>query len=1152
MDTKRTMNLVIAALTAWGVLNTSTPCRADGIDEPAPTFYQEPGLSPNRDYVNQHANEHIDPFSGKLQWHFVDLFIPGNGGLDLKVQRSYSSLNEQLGEMSAFGVGWTMHFGRVLRHASVSICDVTQGPSVAPVLELPDGSRQILYVALDQVSFISTARWKATCNTQSGGLNVFSPDGTRYEMTTQGLNVGSTAIKQSAAWYTTRMVDRNGNTMNFTYANIGSAYGVTGVTTSDGRTVTFNYQNGVLFSVTSGSRTWGYAFTPVAGFPGQFFLSAVTRPDSTQWAYEYNATGSNFPGTGTPGGFSLKKVTYPTGGTVSYTYGFVTFNPAPFLPPSTVVAQKAADGATWTYAYRPATQSLPANGQVEIDPTSDPITVDKTTVVGPEGTTVYFHVGYTSAVSGIVYLIGSLMGKGYVGVQNEAYSWQGQQISGQTNQRPGGNFIFDSGTFAPTLFKKSVNRNGQNYVTQLDNFDSFGNPQLITESGTDTRATTVSYVTDPDRWVIHLKKDETTDTIGTITRLFDANFNLSTESRYGVATSYAYTGEGDISQKTDARSNSIGYGVYLRGIPQTETQLEGVTISRIVSNDGNVVSQTDGEGATTTYQYDGLNRLTNIGHLLGNSVSVAWLPNSRTVTRGPYRETVTFDAFGRQNQVQHTDSTSGQVITQNYGYDKLGRRIFASYPNDVFGTGFQYDMIGQTTVIIHVSDSTATTGESGRGFFYNANQVQVTNERGKVFNYTYRAYGDPEHRDLMAIASPEPGTGVAMTRNGLGQLTQVVQDGVSRSYGYDPRFFMTSMTDPEVGQTTFGRDAVGNMTSRSGGAAGSVNISYDGRNRPFSITYAGGTPSVTKTYYRDDKVKTVDNGIALRQYTFDPNKNLTQESLTGFGQPSFITQYAYDGNDALNTITYGSGRIVTYSPDGFGRPTMAAPYLSTVTHHPTGQVASITYANGVTTLIALNERKWPNSLIVSNASGNIFNTGYAYDDIGNVTQIADAVDSSYNRLFDYDGVDRLTTASGAWGSGVFHYDGHGNITQQALGTLNLTYTYAPNNQLASISGTRPYTFTYDAHGNVTGNGTNTFAYDDVPNMRCAKCGLAGEIDYDYDGANMRVRSAKAGIPTFYVYGMSGSLLWEQTPGVNLKEYVYLSGKQVAVLEKRAN
>ena len=60
------------------------------------------------------------------------------------------------------------------------------------------------------------------------------------------------------------------------------------------------------------------------------------------------------------------------------------------------------------------------------------------------------------------------------------------------------------------------------------------------------------------------------------------------------------------------------------------------------------------------------------------------------------------------------------------------------------------------------------------------------------------------------------------------------------------------------------------------------------------------------------------------------------------------------------------------------------------------------------------------------------------------------------------------------------------------------------------------------------------------------CGQANEITYDYDGANMRVRSTKAGVPTYYLYGSNGSLLSEMTPNVNTKDYIYLHGKQIAV------
>jgi hypothetical protein len=78
---------------------------------------------------------------------------------------------------------------------------------------------------------------------------------------------------------------------------------------------------------------------------------------------------------------------------------------------------------------------------------------------------------------------------------------------------------------------------------------------------------------------------------------------------------------------------------------------------------------------------------------------------------------------------------------------------------------------------------------------------------------------------------------------------------------------------------------------------------------------------------------------------------------------------------------------------------------------------------------------------------------------------------------------------------------------------------------------------------------NTFAYNDASNMRCANCGQANEVTYGYDGSNMRVSSTKAGVTTYYVYGLNGSLLSELTPGVNRKDYIYLHGKQIAVHQK---
>lgn len=166
-----------------------------------PDYFQDGGVTHTKGYENQAVNEVIDTFSGKLQYHFTDIFIPGNGGLDLAVQRSYNSIDDPTQTVpvdydpqrtrSPVGLGWTMHFGRVLRGANLGICSSNFATSNKnPVLELPDGSRQVLYERSEAAPTVWWTKnfWRASCDTSTGvlGFNVDSPDGTRYKITTQG------------------------------------------------------------------------------------------------------------------------------------------------------------------------------------------------------------------------------------------------------------------------------------------------------------------------------------------------------------------------------------------------------------------------------------------------------------------------------------------------------------------------------------------------------------------------------------------------------------------------------------------------------------------------------------------------------------------------------------------------------------------------------------------------------------------------------------------------------------------------------------------------------------------------------------------------------------------------------------------------------
>lgn len=1141
--------------------------------DPIPSYYQEPGLSPNRDYVNQHASEAIDPFSGKLQLHYIDRFIPGNGGMDIKIQRSYSSGDGILRDPSPYGYGWTMGFGRVLRKANVGLCANNFGSTVNPVFELPDGSRQILYVSSDTTYFISANRWKATCS-GTNGFQVYSPEGTRYDMKYAGPTVGTTATNQQNSYYPTLITDRNGNTLTITYKLTGGGVGVDTVTASDGRVVVFTYDatSGALNSVKDGNSSTIYMSYTVGAGPGgagYFNMTQATRPDGASWLYAYNPLDLN------PGSGSINKLTYPTGGSFTYAYSKISFNPT-LLPMTHVVTQKLGSFDStwkWTYAYTPA--STPIATDILSCPAAQ---VDVTVVIGPEGVTTYCHVGYNSATSsnGAGYGIGTLVGKTIAGpgssspTYTEGTSTAYQILStAQSMVRADDNTVLATSVLVPLVLQRTMNVYGQTYTTQYSGYDAYGNPATVTETGTttdsangpDTRATALTYNIDTTRWVIHQKKDEMVtvngSAAGATTRQFDSNFNLLSETRNGVATKWTYTPAGDIATKTDARLKLTTYSNYKRGIPQNEAQPEAVTVMRVVDDFGNVTSETDGENATTSYAYDGLNRIKSITRPAGNPVSVSWTPNQRTVVRGAYSETSTFDAFNRLSRVDQVAGGS-QTITRNFTYDPIGRQTFATNPNSTQGRRTDYDALSRPTAIYFPCAGYMGGCETARYQGWNGNVLTVRNERGLDTTYTYRGFGNADALELVAINPPDAAARTTLKRNGLGQITQVSQAGFTRTYGYDPTtHFLTSAVEPETGTTSMGRDALGNLTSLKVGASATTTYGYDDRNRLNSITYPAGTASVTQTYYRNDKIKSVDNGVARRDYVYDANKNLKTETLT-VGGSIFPITYAYDGNDALSSTRYPSGYVLNYTPDGLGRPTTVG--TSAVSYFPNSAVQTLTLANGMKTTYALNNRLFPASMSVaqSQASASVGTSAawtdqaYSYDPSGNLLVALDKAANANSRVMRYDPLDRVTGTDGPWGSGAIAYDGVGNVKSQTFGQAPLAYQYdSTRNRLSSTTGSKAYTFSYDAYGNVTGNGAIAFAYNDARNMKCAKCGQSGEVDYAYDGLGLRVQSTPVGgTTTYFVYSSAGLLLSEQT-GTTTKDYGYLGGKQLLVRQSLA-
>ncbi|HQR71316.1 MAG TPA: RHS repeat-associated core domain-containing protein [Burkholderiaceae bacterium] len=1101
-----------------------------------PGYYSAPGLDPNRNYLNQNFSEYIDPFTGKLQLHYVDLVLPGNGGLDLEVHRSYTNIEYTqrevgdatlLGARTPWGMGWTMHFGRVMRSSS-SAC--ARGSMTAttdnPILELPDGRHELLFDAWTLNSsgpqYLTASRWKADCATDGSlGLVVTSPEGVRYDMTVRELRPMGTYTEYS--WYVSKITDRNGNTISFTYTTNPVNYLLLkSISTSDGRSLTFTYTDesnelARLTSISTPGRTWTYSYTAVTGLPYRYFLTQVTRPAGGSWKYAYNGD----LGTTVAGSFSMNKMTYPTGGVFNYTYKFTKFDLADTTKDTVTIAKKTGDAGTWTFTYTPGTS------------------YDVTTITNPGDTITYRHFGYSAAANGTVWQIGLLLKKTTGSLQTEDYTWGAQVISNE-NYGGAGSFPLklDTGSRAPVLTKKVVTRDGTAYSSTYSLFDAYGNPGRLVESGNASRTTDFTYYIDTSKWIVKQLKNASISGAGTISRTYNSSGNLTNETRYGVSTGYSYFSTGDLSTVTDARSYVTTYSSYYRGVPRSIQQPEGVLVSRSVDNTGNITAETNGEGNTTTYSYDGIDRLTGIGFPIGSPVSITWGTTSRSVARGAYTESMTFDGLARPVSITRAG------ITTTATYDSLGRKTFESYPGLTSGTTFAWDGLGRLTKATHPD-------AKFRSYAYaSSNKVTVTNERNYATIYTYRSFGDPDRRTLLNVTAPVTAANVAITRNLLDQPTAVTQNSKTRTYGYDSHFFLTTISNPETGTTTLGRDAVGNLASRAVGSSATVTYGYDGLNRLISITYPAGTPSVTQTWTNTGKLSTVASSVASRAYSYDPNDNLIGEYLTVDGL-TFSVAYGIDSLDHVDTITYPSNRMVTYSPDALGRPVSAAPYVTTVSYDPSGQVSGLGYANGATTSVTFNSRQWPATYTVTK-SATLLNRSYVYDAVGNPTSITDTADTTANRTLGYDAIDRVTAVAGPWGTGTIAYDGDGDLTSQVLGSFSLSYGYDTSNRLSGVSGSKAYTFAYDAYGDVTSNGVATFTYDDAPVLRCANCATS-PIQYSYDGRNTQVKTVKGSLTNYSLYAANGDLLGiYDTAGAPIKEYAYLSGKLVGMYTANGN
>jgi RHS repeat-associated protein len=710
------------------------------------------------------------------------------------------------------------------------------------------------------------------------------------------------------------------------------------------------------------------------------------------------------------------------------------------------------------------------------------------------------------------------------------------------------------------------------------------------------------------------------------------NCSISVSNGYLVSYSvYNTTGTVDHSVGSCGSSASdpnhkttYGYAspCYAGSGPTSVTNsLNQVTSNCYDANTGLLISTTDPNGRTTSFTYDNMWRIVSASYPDGGSSTIAHqevnFPFSATLTKvlnssQSYQETNFFDGFGRVTHHELVSDPHGPVYTDTT-YDAFGRTSTVTNPyrstsDSTYGLAiYSYDPLNRTILVTKPDNARVTTAYCGPA-------TLVTDEAGHWRRSTSDALGrlievDEPNSPTAAVNSngcPQTGDPTWVTTYGhdaLDDLTSVVQGGQrNRTFVYDSLKELTSSTNPEVNApgalqpVAYTYDADGNVITKTDTRSITTTYSYDALNRPTGMTYSNGDHSVAETYdqatcigqspcYNIGRRTTMTDAGGTEILSYDPMGREWGEQRTT-NNVTKTTTYKYDLAGDLTTLTYPSGRIVTYTYDSAERPSDAQDVANSINYvtgscangapspspstgacyAPQGSAAQLQDGTNLVSTYIYNDRLQPcwmyattGAPLATNTActatdpgpGNILDLQYTYNlgsgDNGNVIGIANKRDTTRSQSFAYDQVNRIlsgqtstTSGSNCWGE-AYSYDQWANLQSVAYvsgytgctqeGTWSLTAT--GNNQLPSSAAT------YDASGNVLNDNFNIYQWNAESEIKNA----AG-VNYTYDGDGDRLEKSNGKL---YWYGAGTEILDESDLSGNFtNEYVFFGGKRVAM------
>lgn len=352
-----------------------------------------------------------------------------------------------------------------------------------------------------------------------------------------------------------------------------------------------------------------------------------------------------------------------------------------------------------------------------------------------------------------------------------------------------------------------------------------------------------------------------------------------------------------------------------------------------------------------------------------------------------------------------------------------------------------------------------------------------TDPLGQTTRYDYDLQGR-----LIAL-HPPTSTPIHIHYDPLGQPTNITDGATSASLGFNHQGLWNSLTLRDGQTETASFDILDRLEELRSARSGSHRFRYDALDRLLdhqsfpdgtteSIAYSPNLPWPTAS----------TNALLTNvvQFAYDPFGRLIQRTFgtayNGAFTPVATNRFTYDAAGALTRLVDGLNRATSWHYDRAGRPWRKINAL--------GQTV---WTNAFNANGWLTERWTP-------AHSNL--TRYAYDALGNLTNIDFSLPTTPDLAFAYDANGRLLAMSDAVGTTRFTWDPSGSFAAEdgpwPDDTVALQRQDSPPATLLSIlqPGTNPWLQTnrYDSSGRLAelASPAGTFAYSYLPGTPLAQ------------------------------------------------------------------